>query len=88
MNILIFTDTSKLTGTVKDELCHLDGSIYIQYIDPCVNKPEDIKLVHWNILIVDEGVRMTPEWNRAFHRHTNNFLLSKFFYDDMIEIFP
>lgn len=60
MKILIFTNTDKL-GDAAKEMCHLDGDVYIQYVDPPVNKPEDITGVKWDALLIPNDLVMLRE---------------------------
>lgn len=71
MRILILTDTSKLNSEVSKELCHLDGGdMYIQYIDPKMNKPEDIYGTQWDIAIIDfMKFSGSEEWRYAVDRN-------------------
>jgi hypothetical protein len=78
MKILIFTDTTKL-GDITNELCHLNGDVYIQYVDPFKNQPNDVTGVKWDVALIDHNLRLFPnevnKWMYFISNHTKRVVI-------------
>lgn len=69
MKVLLLTSTNG-SGDVH----HVDADVnYVQYINPLINKPEDITQVRWDVAIIDRNLKLsvweTTKWMRALSAH-------------------
>ena len=58
MKVLILTSTNS-SGDITNDIHHVDSDVnYVQYVDPMINKPEDITQVRWDVAIIDRSLKL------------------------------
>jgi len=59
MKILILMSSK---GSPDNDAHRVDAGVtYVQYIDPSINKPEDMSLVKWDVAIIDRNLKLSEK---------------------------
>ena len=59
MKILILMSSK---GSPDNDAHRVDAGVnYVQYVDPVINKPEDIAKVKWDVAIIDRNLKLSEK---------------------------
>ena len=61
MKILILQYSTKLRSDDGQGRQYVSPGNYVQFVDPMINKPEDIAKVKWDVAIIDRNLKLSEK---------------------------